>query len=151
MVSRLGLEHNVIEGLLIHHHPYPSDTIFNVLDLVNMRDSVTARLGARTGPRIVHDRATPLRHLDLMPNGTPPKLDGRFAYLMDGLFGMEGAKMGGPFVSLSTVGEGARSLITVEGFVYAPQFNKREYVRELEGILFSLRLDAKCIPLNPKE
>jgi hypothetical protein len=52
--------------------------------------------------------------------------------------------MGGPFVSLSTVDEERRELITVEGFVYAPQFNKRDYLRELEAIVFSLRIGSKA-------
>jgi hypothetical protein len=32
-------------------------------------------------------------------------------------------------------------VVTVEGFAYAPQFPKREYIRELEAILHTLRFD----------
>jgi hypothetical protein len=151
MVSGSGLEHNVIEGVLIHHHPYVSDSIFNVLDLVNLRDSVTRAVvpGPAPGSYMVVQRS--FDTMDLMPQGRAVKVDGRYGYLMEGLFGMEGAKMGGPFASLSTVCESQQRLITVEGFVYAPQFDKREYVRELEGVLFSMRLDPACIPLSAKE
>lgn len=151
MVSGSGLQHNVIEGLLIHHHAYRSDSIFNVLDLVNMRDSVTRALvpGPSPGSYMIVQRR--FDTMDLMPQGRAVEIEGRYGYLMEGLFGMEGAKMGGPFASLSTVCESEGRLITVEGFVYAPQFNKREYVREIEGILFSLRLDPSCIPLSTKE
>ena len=70
---------------------------------------------------------------------------GKFLTLQFSVSGrMQGAKMGGPFVSLSTVDEERKELITVEGFVYAPQFNKRDYLRELEAILFSLRIGAKA-------
>jgi hypothetical protein len=111
---------------------------------VQQRDSVTAAFvnGPDPGSYMIVQRA--FEQLDLMPSGQATELDGRFAYLMHGLYGMQGAKMGGPFVSLSTVDEERRELITVEGFVYAPQFNKRDYLRELEAILFSLRIGAKA-------
>ncbi len=151
LIAGSGLEHNVIESLLIHHHPYTSDTIFSVLNLVDMRDSVTRVTveGPSPGSYMIVQRR--FETLDLMPQGRAVEVDGRYAFLMHGLYGMEGAKMGGPFVSLSTVCEGQARLITVEGFAYAPQFNKREYVRELEAILFSTRLDPSCIPLKSKE
>jgi hypothetical protein len=59
---------------------------------------------------------------------------------------MHGAKMGGPFVSLSCVDGTGTRLVTVEGFVYAPQFDKREYMRELEALVFSMRMDAVASP-----
>jgi len=144
IVSGSGLDHNVIEGLLIHRHPYTSDSTFTVPYLVALRDSVTRAFveGPDPGSYMIVQRA--FEHLDLMPSGQASQLDGRFAYLMHGLYGMQGAKMGGPFVSLSTVDEDRNELITVEGFVYAPQFNKRDYLRELEAIVFSLRFGAKA-------
>ncbi len=150
LVSGSGLEHNVIEGLLIHHQPYRSDTVFNVLNLVNLRDSITKKYveGPAPGSYMIVQRR--FETLDLMPQGAVTELDGHYAYIMHGLFGMEGAKMGGPFVSMTTVCEPQVRMITVEGFVYAPQFNKREYVRELEAILRSTRFGPKCIPLSTK-
>jgi hypothetical protein len=140
MVRGGGLEHNVIEGLLIHRHRYSSDSTFSVPYLVELRDSVTKAFveGPDPGSYMIVQRS--FEQLDLMPGGRETVLDGRFAYVMRGLFGMHGAKMGGPFVSLSTLNGEGTELITVEGFVYAPQFNKREYLRELEAILYCLRL-----------
>ena len=139
-----GLEHNVIEGLLIHRHPYTSDSTWNVLHLVDQRDAVTKERvdGPDPGSYMIVQRG--FEGLDLMPTGRAATVDGRFGYLMHGLYGMHGAKMGGPFVSLSTVDEERQELVTVEGFVYAPQFNKREYLRELEAILYSLSLVPKA-------
>jgi hypothetical protein len=39
---------------------------------------------------------------------------------------------------LSTYDKESNKIITVEGDVFAPKFDKREYLRELEAILFSL-------------
>ena len=144
IVSGGGLEHNVIEGILIHRHPYRSDSTFSVPFLVEQRDSVTRAFveGPDPGSYMIVQRA--FEHLDLMPTGRGTRMKDRFAYQMNGLYGMHGAKMGGPFVSLSTVDEERQELVTVEGFVYAPQFNKREYLRELEAILYSLSLVPKA-------
>ena len=45
--------------------------------------------------------------------------------------------MGGPFVSHSFYGEGAREIIVVEAWVYAPRYDKRQYLRQVESILYS--------------
>jgi hypothetical protein len=146
MVNRGGLEHNVIEGVLVHVHPYASDSTFTVPYLVDQRDSVTQALvdGPAPGSYMVVQRN--FDTLDLMPTSRATTVEGRFGYMMHGLYGMHGAKMGGPFVSLSTVDEARNRLVTVEGFVYAPQFDKREYMRELEALLFSLRLAPDVSP-----
>ncbi|MFN3874467.1 MAG: DUF4837 family protein [Flavobacteriales bacterium] len=152
IMSGGGLEHNVVEGLLIHAHPYASDSTWNVRHLVDLRDSVTrARVpGPDPGSHMIVQRAfdpgNGAKPLDLMPLGRAVSLDGRFAYLMHGLYGMHGAKMGGPFVSLSAVYPSGRRFITAEGFVYAPHFNKAPYVRELEALLFSLRFAEQAGP-----
>ncbi|MBK8498975.1 MAG: DUF4837 family protein [Flavobacteriales bacterium] len=141
-----GMEHNVIEGLLIHRHPYTSDTIWSVPSLVALRDTVTRSRVPGPDPGSYMVVQKDFEGIDLMPRGRATELGGRYAYLMRGLFGMEGAKMGGPFVSLSTLDAKDDRIITVEGFVYAPQFDKRPYVRELEAIIFSLRKGAKENP-----
>lgn len=139
LMTGSGLEHNVIEGILIHTHPYESDSTWNPTYLVDLRDSITAvRVpGPNEGSYMIVQRG--FEGLDLMPTGRAVELHGRFAYFMRGLYGMHGAKMGGPFVSLSTLDPSGRRIVTVEGFAYAPQFDKRPYVREMEALLFSLR------------
>ncbi|WKZ65663.1 MAG: DUF4837 family protein [Flavobacteriales bacterium] len=146
IMSGSGLEHNVIEGVLIHSRPYTSDSTWNVRYLVDLRDSVTRAHveGPDPGSYMIVQRG--FEQLDLMPTGRAVQLNGRFAYLMHGLFGMQGAKMGGPFVSLSTLDPSGTRIITVEGFAYAPQFDKRPYVRELEALLFSLRMESGATP-----
>ncbi|MDQ3100864.1 MAG: DUF4837 family protein [Bacteroidota bacterium] len=136
-----GLDHNVIEGILIYHYPYVSDSTFNVDHLVNVRDEFTKAYvkGPAEGSYMIVQRG--FEGVDLMPGGRAAQINGKFAYVMNGLFGMKGAKMGGPFVSLTTIDEQRQRVVTVEGFVYAPQFDKREHVRELEAILFSLQIE----------
>jgi hypothetical protein len=51
---------------------------------------------------------------------------------------MENAFMGGPFVSVTTYDERRGMIVTVEGFVFAPKFDKREYLREVEACVKSM-------------
>lgn len=45
--------------------------------------------------------------------------------------------MGGPFVSHSFYSRDGRDIIVLDGFVYAPKYDKRQYLREVESILYS--------------
>lgn len=45
--------------------------------------------------------------------------------------------MGGPFVSHAFYSQDGRNMIVMEGFVYAPKYDKRHYLRQVEAILYS--------------
>lgn len=138
-----GMEHDVIEGLLVYSFPYTSTQTFTPTFLSHARDSLTRWLvpGPDPGSYMVVQRA--FDQIDLMPIGRDVVLQGRFAYELNGLFGMEGAKMGGPFIQLATVDDVNGRVVCVDAYVYAPQFDKREFIRVLEAVLYSLRLPER--------
>jgi hypothetical protein len=78
------------------------------------------------------------------PSYEEVEFDGHFALEVRGLWKMENDFMGGPFYSLTIVDEARGRLITVEGYAYAPYFDKRPYIREVEGVVRRSRL----LPLN---
>lgn len=45
--------------------------------------------------------------------------------------------MGGPFVSHSFYSHDGSEIIVVEAFVYAPRYDKRQYLRQVESLLYS--------------
>lgn len=53
--------------------------------------------------------------------------------------------MGGPFVSHSFYSEDGSEIINICAYVYAPKFDKRQYLRQVESILYSYK------PLQPVE
>jgi hypothetical protein len=58
---------------------------------------------------------------------------------MRGQFRMENDfGFGGPFISLTTLDEKRNRVVTIEGYVFAPNSPKRELIRDLEAILYSL-------------
>ena len=45
--------------------------------------------------------------------------------------------MGGPFVSHSFYSQDGKDIIVLEAFVYAPKYGKRQYLRQVESLLYS--------------
>ena len=50
--------------------------------------------------------------------------------------------MGGPFVSHAQLDEARQRVIVVERFVYAPETDKRNFLRRIEAALFTLELNV---------
>ena len=48
-------------------------------------------------------------------------------------------RMGGPFVSYSMLSPDGKDIIDLIGYVYAPRFNKRDYLMQVEGICNTLK------------
>ncbi len=72
----------------------------------------------------------------------PPQIEylryrGRDFAQVRGLWEVENDYMGGPFVSHSFYSPDGESVIVAEAFVYAPKFDKRQFLRQVESILFS--------------
>ena len=144
LVSGSGLEHDVQEGLLVYTYPYVSDSTFTLNALVNMRDSVLRRYvqGVDPGSYMITQRA--FEEIDLMPSSHTLTVDNEFAVELRGQWAMHGMRMGGPYIALVVLDKANDRVVTVEGYVYAPQFDKREYLRELEGVLYTLRLSENA-------
>ena len=56
---------------------------------------------------------------------------------MRGLWEVQNDFMGGPFVSHFFVDEDNKYVIAVEAFVYAPRYDKRNYLRQVESLIYS--------------
>lgn len=54
-----------------------------------------------------------------------------------GLWEVYNDYMGGPFVSHSFYDRDGKNILVIEGFVYAPKYDKRNYLRQVESILYS--------------
>lgn len=65
------------------------------------------------------------------------KYRGRSFAQTRGWWEVENDYMGGPFVSHSFYSEDGSKVIVTEAFVYAPKYDKRQYLRQVESILYS--------------
>ena len=60
-----------------------------------------------------------------------------------GLWEVHNDYMGGPFVSHSFYTPDGQSILVLEAFVYAPKYDKRQYLRQVESILYSFEWEKE--------
>ena len=58
---------------------------------------------------------------------------------MRGLWTLEGGFMGGPFISYAFIDEETSRAVVVTGFVYAPRDEKRELLRQVEALMYTVK------------
>ena len=58
---------------------------------------------------------------------------------MRGLWISVNDKGGGPFYSFTFLDHSGENYVTIDGFVYAPQEEKRNYIREVEAVVKTVR------------
>lgn len=58
-----------------------------------------------------------------------------------GFWEVHGDFMGGPFVSHSFYSPDGKDIIVLEAFVFAPRYDKRQYLRQVESLLYSFEWD----------
>ena len=133
------------QSVLAYWYPYTSDSTFTKKYLLDKRDSVLKENvpGNRKGTYMETERRIPAFFRALT-------LHGNYSVLMRGLWRVHGDFMGGPFVSLTTLDQVRGRVLTLEGYVYAPRKDKRELVRQLEAMIYSVRFPdpKKNAPIN---
>ena len=65
---------------------------------------------------------------------------------MGGLWDVHGDFMGGPFLNFSTLDAATNRVIAIDCFVFAPQDTKRNYLRQLEHIVYSAQFPEVATP-----
>jgi hypothetical protein len=128
--------HNSI-GVFVYSYPFVDDSTFTVNYLVNKRDAVMKEKvhGARDSSWMTTTKI-------IMPKLEIKKFKGLQYGELRGLWELVNDYMGGPFVSRSYIDEKKRRIVTVEGYVYAPRFEKRDYVRRVMGIINTFSFDG---------
>lgn len=120
---------------VVYAVPYRKKDAFSEKNLIAMRDSVMKMniKGSADSMYIMTTQAAPVA-CDTI------SVHGKFTVRLRGLWEMKNDMMGGPFVSLSRLDEKTQQIVTVEGFVFAPSMAKRNLIRRLESMLYTLRL-----------
>ena len=130
---------NVRQDLVIYTYPYTNTSQLTLENLNAKRDSVLKTLipgpvdGSYMGTEY---RVSP-------PEMKVLNLEGKFCAEIKGLWRVQGkTMMGGPYVSHTMVEETTNRIVTIEGFVYAPQQSKRNAIRQIEAATYTLSLPA---------
>ena len=132
------LEYPEEKSFFIYYEPYTTTDIFNKDAIASLRNRITSKL-----LRDVENDDTymMLQEEKYMPFYTSElNLNGNYAFELRGLWKLNDISAGGPFVSYTTVDEKLGRLYYVEGYVYHPSGDKRDWMREMNAILQTFRV-----------
>jgi hypothetical protein len=133
-IRRTGTRQDLEMGVLVSVMPYRDPEVdFNPGTIRQRRDAMTRKFIPGQMPNSYMATYAELDH-----DYREISFNGRYAVEARGLWRMEGDFMGGPFVNYTLVDEATNRLINLDGFVYAPNLDKRDYLRQLEAIIRSL-------------
>ena len=63
---------------------------------------------------------------------------------MRGLWRLINDYMGGPYISLAELDAAGQRVVVAFGYVYAPSKNKRNLLRQVEAMVYSLKLNNQA-------
>lgn len=129
----------IFQGIVIYTYPYVSDSAFTTDYQLPIRDSLLKKYVP--GPTDGSYMATE-RRIDPIYNVL--KHNGNYANEMRGLWRVENDFMGGPYVAISELDAANQRVISAFGFVYAPSKDKRNLLRQVEAMIYSLKLNNQA-------
>ncbi len=126
---------DISQGIMIHSFPYQSDSTFTQQFLLNKRDSILKAnvAGPAEGSYMTTERQLP-------PVFNVFQFKKNYASEMRGLWRVEGDFMGGPYINLTVLDAANNRIVMLDGYVYAPRFDKRNLLRQVEAMMYSLEL-----------
>ncbi|MFC2175918.1 DUF4837 family protein [Bacteroidota bacterium] len=126
---------DVTQSILVYTEPYKRPNTFTKDGMVSVADSITKIFVP--GPTKGTYMST---YLEYPPLFTETALANIYTSSLKGLWHVDGALMGGPFVIYALLDEPRNRVIYLHGFVFAPGKNKRNYLRQVEAIINSLEV-----------
>ncbi len=131
--------HDVLQGFMIYRLPYKDTADFHLDHIIAKRDSLLKKI-----PLEKENAYFYTLYKDSLFNGSfyDPKeknvwFKGAYAKEVRGIFQSKNYNMGGMFIALYFLSADKKYMIALDAYVYAPKFGKREYLRELESILYA--------------
>ena len=119
-------------GILMWKEPYLRQTQLGTDSLIAKMNAMTRNVTGKDAGSYMADEPT-----------VPPVVkrfekNGVYTVQMNGLWQMENGFMGGPYISQTIVDVRRGQLVTGYGFVFYPNRDKRQMIRQLEAILHTM-------------
>ncbi|MFN7013568.1 MAG: DUF4837 family protein [Bacteroidia bacterium] len=127
-----GEVHDILKNILIYYVPYTNEKQTEQTYLLALRDSISQLFvqGPVDGSYMkVYQPYPPLSKIF--------NHKGNYIHSIKGLWNMEKYPMGGPFLNYNFIDEKNQRVVCVDAFLYCPNFDKRELMREMEALLRS--------------
>ncbi len=129
------------QAVMIWTLDYTDPTVDFDIDVIwARRDSITKQYipGQFPGTYMTTYRG----ELELRPDYREITFNDKYAIEARSLWRVQGDFMGGPFVNYTFVDEKTNRLFMIDGWVFAPKYDKRDYMRQVEAIIWSARFPA---------
>jgi len=126
--------HEIQKGIVLYQEDYKNKNQFEKSKILSVKDSL-GKIYLR-GKRDNSFMKTVENEISKTVD-TSFYLNNKYIKQIKGCWRMENNKMGGPFISYSWLNNKKTKIITAQGYIYAPNFKKSKYLRELEAILVS--------------
>ena len=130
------------KDVLVYSYPYTAQEQFSNASIIAMRNAVSGQLISAQVPG--SHMGTEFKHFPPVSRSVPALRDtvgGFYAMETRGLWKMlDGEAMGGPFVSLTRLDQVNGRVVTAETFLFAPGQKKRNAMRQIEAILYTLQM-----------
>ncbi|MBE2247407.1 MAG: DUF4837 family protein [Candidatus Competibacteraceae bacterium] len=125
-----GLQHQITRGIMIYSFPYTDPSTFTTRFVNHLRDSLTQRYveGSAENSYMIIEQL-------YSPDSASTAIQNKYALETRGLWRMENYFMGGPFINYITLDEPNNRIIMLDGFIFAPRFDKRDYIIQMEALL----------------
>lgn len=125
----------ISQGIMIYTYDFVDTIAFDVARILSFRNSMTEEYipGPSDGSFMkVSQEFMPVKSAKIDFNGT-------FTVETRGLWELENDFMGGPFVNYTLVDEKRNKVVTIDGYVYAPNAPKRDLMIQMEALIYSLK------------
>ena len=128
------------KGIMIWETPYLNESSFSPNSVLSLRDSV---LKENVKGTVVDSYMTTEYADSHKPKIQLTDLNGNKCMVLEGLWKHDGniaASGGGPFIQYSIVHPTQQTIVHISTHIFAPRFNKREYIREIRAMLNTITL-----------
>ncbi len=127
-------------GILIWESPYLNTDSFNPNSILSLRDTILKQnvKGTIEGSYMATEYASTHK-----PKLEAFDINGNQAMKIEGLWKHDGnaaASGGGPFIQYSIVHPTRQTIVHISTHIFAPRFNKREYIRQIRAMLQTIQL-----------
>ncbi len=124
----------ISQGLIIFTYKYTSDSTFTKNYLLNKVDSILNKRipGPTKGSYMALER-------QVDPVFNVFKYQQNYTADMRGLWRVQNDFMGGPYINFTTLDAKYNRIVSILGYVYAPRFDKLNYLRQVEAMIYTLQ------------
>lgn len=130
------------KDIVVYNYPYTSQDQFGHESIIATRDEIMGRIvSAQVEGSYMGTESKHFPPVTKQVSALRDSVGGFYAMETRGLWKIcHGEAMGGPFVSLTRLDQVNGSVVTAEAFLYAPGQKKRNAMRQIEAILYSLEM-----------